>query len=98
MILVSGTARVRPERREDALAVARAMAERTRQQPGCISSGYYTAIESPDNFVLVQIWENEEALNNHYRQEFVQQFLERLPELLDGATSIQSLDRYDVEE
>ncbi len=98
MILVSGTARVRPERRDEALAVARTMTERTRQEPGCISSGYYTAIEAPNNFVLVQIWETEEALNNHYRQDFFQHFLEQLPELLDGATSVQSLDRYDVAE
>lgn len=96
MILVAGSARIHPDRREEALQLARVMAEKTREEAGCVSTGYYCAVESPETFFLFQIWDSEEALASHYRQPFVREFLEKLPEMLDGTTAVQFLTRYDV--
>jgi quinol monooxygenase YgiN len=96
MILVTGSARVRPERQAEALQLARAMAARTRQEPGCVATGYYAALDAPDTFFLFQLWESEDALDAHYRQPHVREFLERLPELLAGTTAVQFLTRYEV--
>ncbi|GAB4464339.1 MAG: putative quinol monooxygenase [Armatimonadaceae bacterium] len=97
MIVVAGSARVRPEKRVEAMELAKRMTEQTRQEAGCRSSGYYVSVESPETFFLFQVWESEEALNEHYRQEHVRQFQEKLPEMLAGETAVHFLNRYDVE-
>jgi quinol monooxygenase YgiN len=96
MILVSGSARVHPDKVREATALAQQMTAFTRTEPGCLSTGYYVSIESPQNFFLFQVWKSEEALSNHYRQEHTRQFLESLPQYLDGETAVRFLNRYDV--
>ena len=98
MIIVAGAARIRTDRRDEAARLVRQMGEQTRREPGCVTSAYYASLESPETFFLYQVWESEEALSAHYRQDFVRAFLDRLPEMLDGTTAVQFLNRYETDE
>ena len=84
MILVAGTVKIHLEKREEATRAARAMAEATRKEPGCLSYRFYADIEAPDTFFLFEEWETEEALARHFATPHMAEFQAQLPGLLAG--------------
>ncbi len=56
-----------PEKRDEALAILRSMAERTRVEYGCIACRIFRDVEEENSIMLEEIWKNEENLNRHLR-------------------------------
>ncbi len=84
MIIVHGTIPVRPECREEALALARRMTEATQAEPGCISYDFYVGLSDPNTLMLFQEWESMEALMEHFQTEHMDEFLQALPNVVSG--------------
>jgi len=84
VIIVHGTIPIRPESRERALELARAMAEATRTEPGCISYDFYVGLSDANTLMLFQEWETMEALTQHYQTPHMEAFLEALPGVVAG--------------
>ena len=82
MIVIAGRVAVKPERREEALRVARAMAEATRREAGCRAYGFHADLEDPNVFFVFEEWEDEEALARHFQTEHMAAFRRQLPGLL----------------
>lgn len=93
MIVVAGTARVRPEQREAARAAARRAAEATRAEPG--NRAYRFAFDvDDDNLVhLFEEWESAEALEEHLAAPHLAEFMTVLADALEGEPTIL---RYEV--
>ena len=97
MIIVHGTIPLRPESREEALQLARRMADATREEPGCISYDFYVGLSDPNTLMLFQEWESMEALMGHFQTAHMEEFLQELPELVSGEITtrryaVQSVD------
>jgi len=58
-----------PEKREEAFAILRSMAERTRVESGCISCRIYRDVQEEQSIMLEEIWKDEEDLNRHLRSD-----------------------------
>jgi quinol monooxygenase YgiN len=58
-----------PAKREEAFAILRSMAERTRAVSGCIACRVYQDAQEKRSLMFEEIWKNEEALNRHIRSE-----------------------------
>jgi quinol monooxygenase YgiN len=58
-----------PAKREEAFAILRSMAERTRVESGCISCRVYRDAQEDRSLMFEEIWKNEEDLNRHIRSE-----------------------------
>lgn len=84
MIVIAGTVAVRPERRDDAVHAARAMAIATRREPGCRAYGFHADLDDPNLFLVFEEWESEEALARHFGTEHMAAFRSELPGLLAG--------------
>ena len=56
-------------KREEAFAILRSMAERTRVESGCISCRIYRDAQEDHSIMLEEIWKNEEDLNRHLRSD-----------------------------
>jgi quinol monooxygenase YgiN len=93
MIVIAGSVAVRPERREEALRVARTMAAATRQEPGCVTYRFSIDVDDPNTMLLFEEWETEEALGRHFQTPHMDAFRAALPGLLAGTPV---LKRYDV--
>ncbi len=97
MIIVHGTIPIRPELREQALELARSMAEATRAEPGCLSYDFYVGLSDPNTLMLFQEWESMEALMRHFQTPHMEAFLQALPKVVSGEIttrrySVQSVD------
>jgi len=95
MIVVAGTVPVRPDRREEAVRAALAMAEATRAERGCLGYRFWADVADPNTFLVFEEWESDDALAAHFATEHMRVFRERLPGLVAGAPSIH---RYVVSE
>ena len=56
MIIVHGSIPIRPERRDQALALAKQMAAASRNEKGCMSYEFYVGLADPDTLMLFQEW------------------------------------------
>jgi quinol monooxygenase YgiN len=84
VIIVHGTIPIRPERREQALELARRMTVATQAEMGCISYDFYVGLSDPNTLMLFQEWESMEALMGHFQTDHMDEFLQALPEVVSG--------------
>ena len=84
MIIVHGIIPIKPNQRDKALSLAREMSDATRTENGCISYEFYVGLRDPNTLILLQEWENMEALAGHLRTEHMKVFLDELPDVLAG--------------
>ena len=94
MIVIAGKIQIRPERREEAARAARAIAEATRREQGCVSYGFYGDLADPGTFFLFEEWESDAALAAHFQTPHMARFQEQVPSLLAAPPTIR---RYVVE-
>jgi quinol monooxygenase YgiN len=89
MLIVIGRVGCAEGKREEFVAHMKTMQEASRQEPGCIDYGFFAAIEDPDQFVAVELWESKEALETHFGAPSVANFGDGLAGLVAGTPSIE---------
>lgn len=67
MLIVLGHTYTQTPRRERVRELMGATQERARAEPGCISYGFTETLDDPGHFVVVQQWQDQAALDAHYR-------------------------------
>ena len=95
MIVVAGAAKVKPDKRGKAVLSALAMAEATKEEPGCISYEFFVDIQDPNRIFIFEQWEDQAALDAHNLSEHMAEFREQLPDLLASSLDVK---RYVVSE
>lgn len=66
MILITGSATVRPKQRGAALALGIAHSARSRAEPGCIAHNCHYDAEDSDRIVFVEQWSDMAAVLAHF--------------------------------
>ena len=93
MIIIVGQVALRPESREAAIERALWMSRLTEAEPGCVRYRFAAALAEPNTLVLIEEWESEEALRDHFTTAHMAEFNRALPELVARAPIV---TRYDV--
>ena len=93
MIVVAGTAKVKPEDREAATAAVRAMTAASLAEEGCREYRFAVSIDDPDVVHFFEEWESAEALDLHFATPHMAAFTEAIGAVLDGSPVI---DRFEV--
>ncbi len=84
MIVIKATARIRPDRRDQAVEAAKTMAAATATEPGNISYTFSQDLDDPAVFHLFEEWDDEESLAAHFTLPHMADFVVALGEVLDG--------------
>lgn len=84
MIIVHGTIPLKSDCQEQALELARQMAEASTSEPGCISYDFYLGLLDDNVLMLFQEWESMEALRDHFQTPHMDEFMRELPNYLAG--------------
>ncbi|MBQ61853.1 MAG: hypothetical protein CMQ19_07235 [Gammaproteobacteria bacterium] len=93
MIIVHGTFPVKSDLRDEALKIMRRMAATSKAEYGCITYEFYVGLTDPNTLLLFQEWESVDALQGHFETSHMEDFLRKLPDVLDGEVSTR---RYEV--
>ena len=81
-VIVIGRVTCRPDQRDQLLALMTGMQERSREEEGCIRYGFFEAVGAENEFVAVEEWAAREALDRHFAQPHLQDFVRALPEAI----------------
>jgi len=79
MIVVVGRVRTDPDRREALVRVGQTVAAASRAEEGCINYRLYEDTEVENEFVFVEEWESEEALQQHFATAHIRDFMQAIP-------------------
>ena len=79
MILIELVIDASPDAREELADLARRTTSATHQERGCILYRFSTDVASPDRLVLTELWEDEEALKDHFAGQAFKSFFAELP-------------------
>src|SRR5665213_744809 len=89
MIVVIERVKTDAERRERLIDVGQRVALASREEPGCASYRLYEDSERPNEFVFIEVWESDQALQRHFATEHIAQFMQAVPETLVEAPDVQ---------
>jgi quinol monooxygenase YgiN len=78
MIVVVGRVVTDAERRADLVRVGQTVAAASRLEPGCMSYRIYQDTEKENEFVFVEEWESDTALQEHFATSHVTEFLQAI--------------------
>jgi quinol monooxygenase YgiN len=102
VIVVVGRVRTDAETRDALIGVGQAVAVASREEPGCISYRLYEDTDLANDFVFVEEWESQEALQTHFATPHVREFMRAIRATIVGPPDVKfhtiasSLDLADV--
>ncbi len=79
MIVVVGRVQTDAGKRAELIRIGQAVAAASRLEPGCISYRLYQDAENENDFVFVEEWESDAALQRHFATSHVAEFLQAIP-------------------
>lgn len=82
MLLILGKGVVRPDKRAEFIAAARAQIVETRKEPGCIAYDFFESQTEPNTFVFNERWKSKEAIHAHFQTAHIKTFMAALPDCL----------------
>jgi quinol monooxygenase YgiN len=94
MIVIHGTARIKPGARDQAVTAASAASEASEAEEGNVAYRFAFDFRDPDQVHIFEIWESDEALKAHFGTKHFAALGKALAEVLAGNVE---LTRYDVE-
>ena len=80
--------KAQPDKIEEVRSVLTGLLEPTREEPDCVSYELLQNRAKPTEFVFVEEWANEAALNQHFGTDHVREALKTLPTLLAEALDV----------
>jgi len=88
MIVVVGRVKTDGARREELLRVGQAVAAASRTEQGCLSYRLYEDTEADNEFLFVEEWESQEALEGHFGTSHIAEFMQAVPATLTDAPDV----------
>jgi quinol monooxygenase YgiN len=88
MIVVVGRVKTDADKRDEMVRIAQTVAAASRAEAGCISYGVYEDTENSDEFVFVEEWESDAALQQHFRTPHIAEFMGAIPSAIVGAPDV----------
>ena len=81
---------------KDYLAAKREMVQKSQAEEGCISYTLNTVKDQPNVVALLEIWQDEEALELHKNSEHFKTLLPLGKELVEGVLSADTFTEYEL--
>ncbi len=88
MIVTVGRVKTDPEKRADLIRIAQTVARASRAEKGCSSYRIYQDTELENEFVFVEEWESEEALQRHFATPHIAEFMRAIPTVIVAAPDV----------
>ena len=79
MIVVVGRVTSDAEKRDELIEVAQAVARASREEQGCASYRFYEDTERPNEFVFIEEWADQQALDRHFATDHIAVFMRSIP-------------------
>ncbi len=88
MIYVLAKFTVKLEKREEFIAIAKEMAEKTRVEDGCIQYVFASPADKPENITVIETWRDAPALDVHAKSRHFEELIPKLSALCSAEAEI----------
>lgn len=88
MIVVIGRVRTDADKRSDLIRLGQAVAAASREEDGCISYRLYEDTETANEFVFVEEWDSNAALQRHFATPHIGEFMREIRAAIVGAPDV----------
>jgi len=88
MKIINASFFIKKDKTEIFLADITALIESSRIEEGCLDYHLYESFEEPGHFIMVEHWENQEAINNHNKNPLLLNVLKNIPTYSDKQPNI----------
>ncbi|TCP54453.1 quinol monooxygenase YgiN [Tumebacillus sp. BK434] len=89
MIIIHAYVKVKPERREDYLELAKGIVAGSQAEEGNQAYQLFEEAGNPNSFVIVEKWKDQAAVDFHNGTDHFQNFITNVPELLTEQTRVE---------
>jgi quinol monooxygenase YgiN len=79
MIVVVGRVRTDADKRDTLVEIGQRVAAASRAEAGCRGYQIYGDTEDPHEFVFVEEWDDDDALQEHFRTSHIAEFMRAIP-------------------
>jgi quinol monooxygenase YgiN len=86
--VIAGKFKVKPESRDDMIALARSLFDASRAEPGNITYNFYEDRGNDDCFLFFEEWQSQEATDFHFQTPYFKAFMDRFPTMITGQPEI----------
>lgn len=90
MIMVQSTFHLVADKKAEALRLMKNMVRLCTKEHGCLSYEYFEGLTDTNQLILLQEWENAECLQEHYKTEHMDDFMNNLAVLLEKPITTRS--------
>lgn len=89
MILITGTVVVAEQNRAAFIAAVTRHVTLSRQEPGCISHGFFEDVMAPGTFTFVERWRDMDAVKIHFAMDYSREIVGVLKSLSESSTGVE---------
>ena len=82
MIVVVARVKTDAEHREEMVRLGQTVAAASRQEAGCLNYALFEDSERENEFVMIEEWEDDEALQRHFTTPHIAAFMSAMPATL----------------
>lgn len=86
MKIINATFFIKEDKREDFLKDVLPLVEATRLEKGCLYYHLYESVENKNEFVMVENWEDQEAIDGHNQSPLLHQLFANLKDYVEKPT------------
>lgn len=88
MIVVVGRVKTDETKRDSLVRIGQTVAAASRDEPGCLGYRLYEDTERENEFVFVEEWEDQAALERHFATAHIAEFMRAMPATLVAAPDV----------
>ena len=96
MIIITGSASLKPETREQAITLGAEHSARSRAEPGCIAHNVHVDAEDARRLVFLEWWADLAAVKAHFAVPASGAFVRALSGMTEGAPEMKIFSAQDV--
>nr|WP_321292079.1 putative quinol monooxygenase [uncultured Trichococcus sp.] len=78
MILINAEFYIKPEQKQQFLTEVTSLIKESRKEKGCIAYQLYQAIANEHDYVMIEKWESQQAIESHNEEPHLQEFAEEI--------------------
>ncbi|MFV0559465.1 MAG: putative quinol monooxygenase [Enterococcus sp.] len=86
---------IKEEKRTEFLEAVRPLILATREEAGCLAYDMYESIDTPNQFVMIENWANQAAIEGHNQSPLLKQLFGQLPEFSAAKAELMVMDKED---
>ncbi|MFL2097233.1 putative quinol monooxygenase [Marinilactibacillus psychrotolerans] len=80
MKMINASFFIKEDKREEFLSVVNPLIQATREEEGCVQYNLYESVEEANAFMMVEIWEDQNAIDGHNKSPLLLELFNKIPE------------------